>query len=267
MTWIKLDDNAVDHPKLSVLSDKAFRWWVRGLSYSSRFLTDGMLPKVFWKQAPNGVRTELVSARLWDWIDPDFSIHDYAHHQSIKAEVEADKQRNREKAAAFRERRRKGDRLAPGDVTDTSNRLMTDPENREQRTDTENRDQTTTKERAGGLVLNPLQFSRLQESHAYVGAKLRVPNALHSELMAKSGADADQQLRGWYARLDEELELSGKATGDVFVWLRPRHQAFAIEQGWIDAAPKAQAAKPVYRGIEAILADEAAAKAARKAAR
>jgi hypothetical protein len=39
MTWIKLDDQAVDHPKIASLPDRAFRWWVRGLSYASRFLT------------------------------------------------------------------------------------------------------------------------------------------------------------------------------------------------------------------------------------
>ncbi|MDQ2987460.1 MAG: hypothetical protein M3R13_12225, partial [Armatimonadota bacterium] len=61
---------------------------------------------------------------------------------------------------------------------------------------------TTPKERAAGLIISPLAFARLQETHAYVGAKLRVPNALHSELMAKSGANADQELRAWYSTLD-----------------------------------------------------------------
>lgn len=106
MSWFKFDDNAVDHPKVSRLTDKAFRWWVRGLSYASRYLTDGLLPKVFWKQVPNGVRTELVSTRLWDWIDPDFLIHDYAKHQSLKEDVEADKERNRHNSKAYRDRRR-----------------------------------------------------------------------------------------------------------------------------------------------------------------
>ena len=64
MTWIKLDDNAVDHPKVAGLTDKAFRWWVRGMSYASRFLTDGVLPMVFWKQAPSQIRVELSSFGL-----------------------------------------------------------------------------------------------------------------------------------------------------------------------------------------------------------
>ena len=88
MTWIKLDDNAVDHPKVASLTDRAFRWWVRGLSYASRFLTDGLLPPVFWKQTPNQIRTELTDRCLWDWDDPNFLIHDYLHHQSAREEVE-----------------------------------------------------------------------------------------------------------------------------------------------------------------------------------
>lgn len=150
MTWIKLDDNAVDHPKVDSLSDRAFRWWVKGLSYASRFLTDGVLPPVFWKKVPANDRKELTGNKLWDYIDPDMHIHDYLTHQSSKDDVQAEKQRNREKVAAFRERR-KNERRNPvtgnsnqpvtGNTPDPCNRLVTDPENREQRTDTENREQ------------------------------------------------------------------------------------------------------------------------------
>lgn len=122
MSWFKFDDNAVDHPKLASLTDRAFRWWVKGLSYASRFLTDGVLHPVFWKQVPKQSRGELTGARLWDWEDPNFQIHDYLHHQIGKHEIEQDKERNRQKARAYRDRRRedrrKNDRVAvTGDVT------------------------------------------------------------------------------------------------------------------------------------------------------
>lgn len=246
MTWIKLDDNAVDHPKVASLTDRAFRWWVRGLSYASRYLTDGMLPKVFWKQVPNSARTELISSRLWDWIDPHFVIHDYHHHQSTREDVEYEKSRNRAKAAAYRAKKRglasgvTGD--ATGDVTgkspEGSYQVIPNPENREHIHITENRVQTTATPsvRGVGLVMNGAQFERLQQTHAFVGPMLRVPNALHAELLSKSG-NRDAELRAWYSTLDAELEQSGKGTGDVFMWLRPRHQAFALAQGWIDAPP------------------------------
>lgn len=128
MSWFKFDDNAVDHPKLASLTDRAFRWWVKGLSYASRFLTDGVLHPVFWKQVPKQSRAELTGAHLWDWDDPNFLIHDYLHHQIGKQEIEQDKERNREKAKAYRERRRGERRKSTtpavtgndtGDVTDS----------------------------------------------------------------------------------------------------------------------------------------------------
>jgi len=75
MTWIKLDNRAIDHPKVASLTDRAFRWWVRGLCYASAFLTNGLLPPTFWKQTPKPVRSELTTGKLWDWNDPNFHIH------------------------------------------------------------------------------------------------------------------------------------------------------------------------------------------------
>jgi uncharacterized protein YdaU (DUF1376 family) len=129
--------------------------------------------------------------------------------------------------------------------------------------DSSKNDESTTTERVRvePLILSPLQFARLQETHAFVGSKLRVPKALHAELVAKSGANAHVELTSWYERLNEELELAGKGTGDVFAWLRPRHQAFAVEKGWIDAAPRPSAPQPAFRGVAAILAEAEAKKA------
>ena len=126
MTWIKLDDNAVDHPKVAGLTDKAFRWWVRGMSYASRFLTDGVLPMVFWKQAPSQIRVELSSFGLWDWHDPDFRIHDYLSHQSSKEFVTKKRADTAARVKAHRERKGNG-------VTNaSSNAHVTASENRDQ---------------------------------------------------------------------------------------------------------------------------------------
>jgi hypothetical protein len=128
MTWIKLDDNAVDHPKIASLSDRAFRWWMRGLSYASRFLTDGSLPPTFWKQTPKQTRAELSGRKLWDWVDPNFHIHDYLEHQTSRESVEKERIRNRN--------RRKGDRPDDAGCTDGTTAGTTGekppPENRDQ---------------------------------------------------------------------------------------------------------------------------------------
>lgn len=274
MTWIKLDDNAVDHPKVEILSDRAFRWWVKGLSYASRFLTDGLLPPVFWKKVPANDRKELTGNNLWDWVDPNFMIHDYHHHQARKEDVEAEKQRNRENSRAYRERRRAERRQQPvsADVSADASAERQQPvsdesapqitENREHIQITENRDERRQADRrGGGLILSSREYLRLQETHAFIGSVLRVPNVLHAELRAKSGVNGDQKLQDWYLQLNEELELSGKGTGDVFQWLRPRHQAYAVAQGWIDPAPKPQAPAPKPFSVADALAREAARKA------
>lgn len=234
MTWIKLDDNAVDHPKVASLTDRAFRWWVKGLSYASRLLTDGLLPPTFWKPVPKQTRSELTGAKLWDWDDPNFRIHDYLSHQSSRDAVTQKRADNADRVTRYREKKRNA--LQPRD----SNAPVTEPEteNREQRQRTETETTPSASVRGVGLIVSPAEFFKLQQTHAFVGAKLRVPNVLHAELMTKSGANADVELRDWYARLDEELESHGKGTGDVFAWLRPRHQAFAVSKGWIDPVPK-----------------------------
>lgn len=98
--------------------------------------------------------------------------------------------------------------------------------------------------RGGGLILSPKEHARLSEKNAFVGSQLRVPNALHAELLGKSGANAEEKLQRWYLELNDQLEESGKGTGDVFEFLRPRHQSHALLKGWIDAAPKVNGAKP-----------------------
>lgn len=100
------------------------------------------------------------------------------------------------------------------------------------------KEQETTK--SGPVIVGPAQFARLQETNAFVGSVLKVPKKLHAELLAKSGgAHREPELQNWYLSLNDQLETSGKGTGDVFEFLRPRHQAHAKFMGWIEDAPKA----------------------------
>ena len=261
MTWIKLDNRAVDHPKVAGLTDKAFRWWIRGLCYASAFLTDGILPRVFWGQIPKQVRAELTNARLWVFDDPDLRIHDYLGHQSSREAVDRKKALAADRVKRYRERSSNG-------VTDAlrnagSNAPVTPPDTD---TDTENRyrEQTTpSASRGGTLIPSPREYARLQETHAFVGSKLRVPKALHSELLTKSGGDAERALQAWYLDLNDRLEETDTGTGDVFTWLRPRHQSFAILKGWIEPAPRAEKTGPQPIRIQDILDREAAKKAGR----
>ncbi|MEY4958396.1 MAG: hypothetical protein RL409_2653 [Gemmatimonadota bacterium] len=259
MTWIKLQDNAPRHPKVGGLSDKSFRVWINSLCYSSEFLTDGVVPAVFLVGVKESTKRELLAAGLWRVMNGIVQIHEYLDHQTSRADVDRERARNRA--------RRGGTAGTAAGTPGGGTGEKPPPENREQRTDTENREQKTATPSMRGvsLVMNGAQFERLQHANAFVGPMLRVPNALHAELLAKSG-NRDAELRVWYAALDAELEQSGKGTGDVFAWLRPRHQAFALAQGWIDAPPVVTA-KPSAEpfSIEKALAIEAQRKAERMA--
>lgn len=180
MTWIKLDDKAPRHPKIASLSDRSFRWWVKGLCYASEFLTNGVLHPIFWKEVPKQSRAELNGNHLWDWSDPNFVIHDYLSHQSSREDVEAEKQRSREKVAAFRERRKaersqggnqsvtgNGNQSVTGNSVTTGNRLVTDPENREQiqRSDTDTEIKNSARATRGATLIQPGEAVTFERKH------------------------------------------------------------------------------------------------------
>lgn len=135
MTWIKIDDQFADHPKFVARSDHAIATWVRALAYSSRYLTDGIIPKAAQRLiGPDQAIDELVGASILIDLDDAWKIHDYTDHQRSRAEVEADRAASAERSRAYRNRRRIGpeshDRHA---VTDPSRHgarhaLVTDPE-------------------------------------------------------------------------------------------------------------------------------------------
>lgn len=272
MTWIKLDDRAPRHPKLASLTDRAFRWWVLALCYASEFLTDGILPPVFWKQTPKQIRAELTGNKLWDWVDPNFEIHDYHHHQSLKTDVEADKERNRIKAKAFRDRRKAerkqadvtGD--APGNVTGNapsdSNRLVTRPENTEHITHTPNREQTTAAPsvapppRLISGEANPRTWGKIHGEHVTGFCDwVCLPEFLFAEFCRKSGkatantlADQDY-VKGWAVSV--RSKWSGPVGDNLKFW-RDR---------WAESHVTAKVIEPPkHRGVAEILAEREAAK-------
>lgn len=97
MSWIKLDDRCPRHPKVANLSDRAFRCWVEAMCYANEFLTDGLLPRGFISTVPAAARTELVKARLWVVESGETRIHGYLDHQTSRAYIEQERERNRKR--------------------------------------------------------------------------------------------------------------------------------------------------------------------------
>jgi hypothetical protein len=99
-----LDERIWCHPKMTDLTDRAFRVYVNGLAYSSGFGCRGHLTAGQQKAigATGRVRGELVRAGLWeDAPGGSIDIHDWDGHN---AKREARRAANRDAAHRYRNR-------------------------------------------------------------------------------------------------------------------------------------------------------------------
>lgn len=93
MTWVKLDADFPEHPKVVDLSDDAFRAFIGGLCYCNHYLTDGRItPGAIRRLASRRVATELVDAGLWEQNGSGVIVHDYLEYQFSRSEVEANRE-------------------------------------------------------------------------------------------------------------------------------------------------------------------------------
>lgn len=92
MTWVKLDDCFTDHPKIAEAGPLASWLYVCGLTYASRLLTDGFIPRSQVRRLADLENAEelaerLVSVGLWDTTDGGYRIHDYLDFNPSRDEV------------------------------------------------------------------------------------------------------------------------------------------------------------------------------------
>lgn len=97
MTWLRLEDDLPNHPRIVGLSDAAFRAYITGLCYSGRHLTDGDIPTGALRTiGTRKAAQELETCGLWQRTDHGWTIRDYLEYQTSRAEVEAEKARKRD---------------------------------------------------------------------------------------------------------------------------------------------------------------------------
>lgn len=98
MAWI--DDRIWCHPKIVILSDKAFRVYVNSLTYSSGLELRGHLINEQQQQigVTPKVRQELLAAGLWDPNGNGIVIHDWDEHNS-KRDDRKERERERKRRA------------------------------------------------------------------------------------------------------------------------------------------------------------------------
>lgn len=94
MTWIRLDDSILDHPKFVDLDHGAIVLWLAGLAHCNRFTTDGLIAAA---HVPKMLRSYnvsapapglLVSRGLWEPHPDGFTVHDFADYQPTKEKIE-----------------------------------------------------------------------------------------------------------------------------------------------------------------------------------
>jgi hypothetical protein len=90
MTWVRIDADFPEHPKVVDLSDDAFRAFIGGLCYCNHYLTDGKItPGAIRKLANRKVADELISAGLWEQNGSGVIVHDFLEYQPTRSEVQA----------------------------------------------------------------------------------------------------------------------------------------------------------------------------------
>ena len=111
MTWIKIDDDFPEHPKVKKAGPDAAWLYVAGLCHAGKFLTDGFIDAEIvedltklrnYKKAAEA----LVRVGFWDVVEGGYQIHDYLEHQKSRGDVEKEREAARQRQAARRAKSR-----------------------------------------------------------------------------------------------------------------------------------------------------------------
>ena len=108
MPWVRIDENAMDHPKVGALSDGSFRLWVQALAYCQKHLTDGYVSnqavRSLFAFSPKR-RADLEACGLWDAAEGGIAVHDYLQWNDSRASVTAKRDAAKDRMRAAREKR------------------------------------------------------------------------------------------------------------------------------------------------------------------
>ena len=94
MTWAKVDDGFLDHPKVLVAGEEAANLYLRGLVWCCKHLTDGAIPRealrtLTARRDAGALAVKLVAAGLWEVDGNGWRVHDFHDHNPTAAEVKA----------------------------------------------------------------------------------------------------------------------------------------------------------------------------------
>ncbi len=113
MSWLKVDDKFMDHPKIEGLTDRAFRMYMAGMVYCAAHETDGFVPKQHIKNrfGSRSLRTRLEeltnsslpgASPLWHSCDGGWMVHNYLVRNPSKAELKQNREDAKNRMASVR---------------------------------------------------------------------------------------------------------------------------------------------------------------------
>lgn len=108
MTWLRLDDRFALHPKISPLSDGAFRLHVSGLLYCAGQETDGRIPTELVPTLMPTYRAkylaELAARGLWLPTVEVVEVHDFTEYNPTRADLQQRRAAQAERVRRWRSR-------------------------------------------------------------------------------------------------------------------------------------------------------------------
>lgn len=106
MTWTRLDDHFLDHPKILAAGERAELLHIHGLIYANKHLTDGFIPnsavKLLLHNPQRGSVDRLVELGIWKVVDGGYEIHDFLDWNPSRDKVLTERKRNAERVAKSR---------------------------------------------------------------------------------------------------------------------------------------------------------------------
>ena len=216
--WVRIDENAMDHPKFLALTDGAWRLWCEGQAYCQKHLTNGRIPKAalrgfryFSTSRVKNLTTEFVPMKGPCWhTEPDgtVQVHDYLEWNDSRDEVLKARSDSRDRRRRWNERER-----VPGRRRNASSDASPDGdetayvssgvcvESREGSSIDSEKIFPRTRGVGSGVMAGSLPRDHLR--HAFCG-RVCVPEFLHGEFCRKIGGDeaiSDQTAHGFYAQV------------------------------------------------------------------
>lgn len=113
MTWVRLDDQFPEHPKVLRVGPEAAWLHVSALCYCARQLTDGFVPapalgRLADVKNPTALAARLVEEGLWLLATDGWHINDYLAYNPSREKVQEQRKATAERKERWKERKRNG---------------------------------------------------------------------------------------------------------------------------------------------------------------